>query len=108
MAKRKSEAAEEREFWRDELREAANVISFLHNCLVNSREYSYEYPKQTTEALQRINQLAPPEPMCFHGRFYAGCRRCAIVKAITERRHKFRRLLRAARPKRKAKVTRGK
>ena len=62
-----------------QLRECAQTIEFLHDCLKSPDTYKYEYPKQTEEELARIGKLAPPIEGCFHSRRMAGCKRCDAV-----------------------------
>lgn len=73
---------------RDELRQAANVIEFLHCCLID-KQYKYRYPGQTVQALKRIDELTPKFAGCHHGRFREDCEKCQVALVQHQRRRRW-------------------
>lgn len=61
------------------LRQAQHTVVFLHNCLIDTKMYSYEYPEQTIQYLKEWAKLAPiPEEICPHSSFNEDCAACKM------------------------------
>jgi hypothetical protein len=57
------------------LQQSRHTIRFLHGCLTEPN-FSYEYPDQTFQILDRIEKLCPPQKLCIHSGFNEDCESC--------------------------------
>jgi hypothetical protein len=60
------------------LRNAQDLVEFLHRCLTRPNNHTYAFPERTEERLRQWNELAPIEPRCHHSGIVENCERCKI------------------------------
>jgi hypothetical protein len=71
------------------LQQSRHTIRFLHGCLTEPN-FSYAYPEQTFQQLEKIEKLCPPQKLCVHSGFNEDCESCVERVETMKRLKKLR------------------